>query len=96
MSEEYLEVINNMPPGSTLTFEDVSWDQYETLLTELGDSSNVSLTYDDGRLEIISPTQKHDFIKSLLGHLVGVLTEELGLKFVSTFREWVRANKPVR
>jgi hypothetical protein len=37
MSEEYLEVINNMPPGSTLTFEDVSWDQYESLLTELGD-----------------------------------------------------------
>jgi Uma2 family endonuclease len=34
-------------------------------------------------LEIMSPTQKHDIIKSLLGHLVSVLTEELDLKFVS-------------
>jgi Uma2 family endonuclease len=80
---EYLEAIDNMPDGCTLTFEDVTWDQYESLLTELGDNSNFRLTYDDGRLEIMSPTQKHDFIKSLLGHLVGVLTEELDLKFVS-------------
>lgn len=79
----YLEAIKQMPDGCLLAFEDVSWEDYEMLLSELGDHSDVRLTYDDGRLEIMSPTRKHDFIKSLLGHLVGVLTEELDLKFIS-------------
>ncbi|MBO0800583.1 MAG: Uma2 family endonuclease, partial [Blastocatellia bacterium] len=80
---DYLEAIEQMPDGCMLTFEDVSWGDYESLLTELGDHSNVRLTYDGGRLEIMSPSRKHDFIKSLIAHLVGVLTEELDMKFVS-------------
>ncbi len=35
---------------------DVSWETYERLLSDLSDRSSPRLTYDRGRLEIMSPT----------------------------------------
>jgi len=77
------DAIAHMPSGSVLLLENVSREGYERLLSELGDDSRVRLTYDNGRLEIMSPSDKHEYLKSLLGHLMGVLTEELDLKYVS-------------
>lgn len=77
------EAIAHMPSGSVLLLENVSPEGYERLLAELGDDSRVRLTYDNGRLEIMSPSDKREYLKSLIGHLIGVLTEELDLKYIS-------------
>ncbi|MCI0336828.1 MAG: Uma2 family endonuclease [Acidobacteria bacterium] len=86
-----LDAIEHLPSGGVLSFEDVTWREYEKLLEALGDGYHVRISYDSGRLEIMSPTDWHDYYKSLLGHLVGVLTEELNLGCVSfgstTFRK---------
>jgi len=77
------DVIAHLPSGSVLLLENISWEGYERLLSGLGDDTHVRLTYDNGRLEIMSPSDKHEYLKSLLGHLMGVLTEELDLKYIS-------------
>ncbi len=79
----FVEAIAHLPTGSVLLLEDITWENYERLLAELGDDSRVRVTYDNGRLEIMSPSDKHEYLKSLLGHLMGVLTEELDLKYIS-------------
>lgn len=33
----YLDFITHLPPGGTLTLQDVSWEEYEQLLEELDD-----------------------------------------------------------
>jgi Uma2 family endonuclease len=42
-----------------IVLEDVSWEFYEALLREIGDRA-IRVTYDDGRLEIMSPLPKHE------------------------------------
>jgi Uma2 family endonuclease len=42
-----------------IVLEDISWDFYESLLREIGDRA-IRVTYDDGRLEIMSPLPKHE------------------------------------
>ena len=58
--------------------EDVSWELYKTLLRETG-HRNVRITYDRGRLELVSPLPKHEKWKSLIGRLIEVLSMELRL-----------------
>ncbi len=77
------QMIQQLPAGSTLILSDVSWEEYETLLAELGDESNSRLSFDNGRLEIISPSKKHELYKGLISRFVDVLTEELDLEYVS-------------
>ena len=50
----------------------VSWEYYETLLTQLGDSLEFRLTYLDGILEIMSPSHNNERIKTQIGTLLEV------------------------
>jgi Uma2 family endonuclease len=52
---------------------------YTRLLRAFDNRPRVKLTYDRGELEIMSPAQALGGFKVFLGHLVNVLTEELGL-----------------
>ena len=61
----------------------VSWQLFETLLTELGETRNVRLAYNQGILELMSPLMPHEHTKRLLERFVVVLCEELDLDIKS-------------
>ena len=75
----YLEAISHLPPGATLQLPYVSWEEYEQLLAELGPSYAVRISYDQGRLEIMSPLREHEFYKLLFQRMAHILAEELSL-----------------
>ncbi|HEU4388833.1 MAG TPA: Uma2 family endonuclease [Blastocatellia bacterium] len=77
---KYLDLIDRLPPGATLRVPAVPWDEYEALLAELADRSNVRVTYDRGTLEIMSPLPEHEEYGDLIQDLTRVLAEELGIK----------------
>jgi Uma2 family endonuclease len=59
-----------------------SWELYEAMLTHIGDRA-VRLTYDQGELQLMSPSAEHERIKGLLGRLFETLTEELRIPIIS-------------
>ena len=59
-----------------IVLNDVSWATFLALSKE---ASGGRLTYDRGRLEITSPSYEHENVKGLIGRLVEVYTEELGI-----------------
>src|SRR5262245_50258117 len=61
-----LKAIEHMPEGSTLTLHEVSREDYERLLADLGDGAHVRVSYDHGRLEIMSPSPIHEMFKELI------------------------------
>jgi Uma2 family endonuclease len=69
--------------------EDASWYLYERLLRDIGDRP-IRVTYDDGRMEIMSPLPEHERPKKLIGQLIEMLTFQIGMPRVSfgstTFR----------
>lgn len=59
--------------------QNISWQLFEAMLSELGESSNTRLAYDQGTLEIMSPLFAHEHTKRLLERCVETLCEELDL-----------------
>jgi Uma2 family endonuclease len=57
---DYLDAIDHMPQGSTLVIQQASWDDYECLLQDLRDRHSLRVSYDQGRLEIMSPLPEHE------------------------------------
>ena len=72
-----LSAIEHLPTGGTLIVPDVAWEDYEGLLTELNDNNRVRVSYDRGRLEIMSPLSKHEKYKDMLLRLADVIADEL-------------------
>src|SRR5439155_27007599 len=63
-------------PGRCVVLEAVGWPAYEAIGAALADRPNVRLTYDRGRLEIMTLSPEHERLRVLFGHLVHVLAEE--------------------
>jgi Uma2 family endonuclease len=59
-----------------ILLHDMSWQAYETLLHEIGDR-NIRLTYDEGRLEIMSSLPEHESPKKLIGAFIDILSLEM-------------------
>ena len=57
---------------------DVSWEDYEKILSEIGDGAT-RVTYFDGSMEIMSPLLEHEDEKKVIARLVEELTVEAGL-----------------
>lgn len=77
---DFLGAIEHLPAGATLTLQNVGWDDYEQLLTELTERPGLRVSYADGRMEIMSPLLEHEEYKGLIHDLVRILSEELGIK----------------
>ena len=78
-----------------ILMEAVSWETYESLLRDFGDSGqHKRVTYDRGRMVIASPLPKHEKWKSLLGSFVEVIADERNIP-ISTFgaTTWKRKDK---
>jgi len=71
-----------IPPGNVLQLKDISWQMFEEILEELGESRAAKLSYNKGFLEIMSPLLEHEFDKKIVGRLVEILLEELDIEFV--------------
>ena len=74
---DYLNAIEHLPVGATLRLAGVSWDEYEELLSEIGDSRpGLRVSYSEGRLQIMSPTPEHEGYKESIYSLARLLAEE--------------------
>lgn len=83
-----------MPPGAILVLHDVTWEDYENLLEDLNDRPGVRVTYDQGRLEIVTTSRKHEKYKDFLVRVLHILGEELRLDIeFSGSTTWKKRNE---
>jgi Uma2 family endonuclease len=66
-------------PAQWVVLNGISWPEYEGIGAILRERANLRLTYDRGRLEIMTLSPEHERIKIWLGLLVYVLAEETGM-----------------
>ena len=70
-----------VPPGQRVLLSDVSWQEFEAILDELGEHRASRVAYDNGTLEIMTPLPEHETNKELVSDLVKALLEELDIEF---------------
>jgi Uma2 family endonuclease len=61
--------------------EGITWETFERMLHELGDNRGTRLAYDNGQLEIMSPSSSHEELKELLSDIAHNLLRALRVDF---------------
>ena len=59
----------------------ITWETFERILHELGDNRGTRLAYDNGHLEIMSPSSSHEALKELLSDIAHNLVKALRVDF---------------
>ncbi|MCL1463017.1 Uma2 family endonuclease [Argonema galeatum] len=73
-----------IPPGNVLQLKDISWQMFEQILDELGESRATRISYSKGFLEIMAPLLEHEFDKGFIGDFVKILLEQLDIDFIDS------------
>ena len=87
-------MVTTASQANSVILQNVSWEQFEKLLEELGDRRTAQVAYDDGMLEIMTPSPEHEHFKEVIGDAVKDIADELDLDYESygstTWRERVK------
>jgi len=77
---DHLDAVRHLPAGATLIIHAFAWEEYERLLEDLSDGSHVRVSYDRGKLEVMSPLPEHEDYARFIDDLVRALSDTLDLK----------------
>ncbi|GET41721.1 Uma2 family endonuclease [Microseira wollei] len=68
-----------LSPGSHLVINDVTWEQYEALLEELGEERRIPrINYCNGSLELMSPLPAHERPHRIIAYIVTAILDAQG------------------
>jgi Uma2 family endonuclease len=90
----YIEAIERLPQGAILRLPHVSWEDYEQLLTDLGDDYHVRVSYACGWLEIMRPLPEHGEFAEVVQDIAREITRELGVKLEARGSMTIRSAWP--
>ncbi len=68
-------------PGRQILIDLVSWQQFESILTELGERRAARVSYSNGTLEIMVPLPEHEKAKEIIGDIIKMLLTERELDY---------------
>ena len=77
-----VEAVDLLPPDAVLIQQGVSWDEYEELLEMVGEASSLRISYDDGTLQIMTVSQKHEEYSTLIERIVDLISLRLRIKIL--------------
>lgn len=64
-----------LTPGSAVSIHNLSWQEFEDILAELGERRSVRLTYYRGTLELMSPRALHERPHRIIADIVKTLLD---------------------
>jgi Uma2 family endonuclease len=77
-----------------VVLHNITWEQYEKFLDDLGDRPSARMAYDNGTLEIMTPLTEHEFFKEAISIAVQDAAEELEIDYESygstTWRQQIK------
>ncbi|MEH2113774.1 Uma2 family endonuclease [Nostoc sp.] len=70
-----------LAPGSTVSIQDMSWEEFESILQELGEKRSLRVAYSKSTLEIMVPLPEHEKSKDLISDIVKILLKIAGKSY---------------
>ncbi|XPM53912.2 MAG: Uma2 family endonuclease [Leptolyngbya sp. IPPAS B-1204] len=70
-----------LAPGSVVTISDVSWDEFEAILQDLGEKRAARVAYSNQTLEIMVPLPEHEKPNDLISDIVKLLLRQSNRKY---------------
>lgn len=79
----YYDIVSELPDDASVTFNDVSWDEYEELLEQVGEAPGLRISYDNGSLQVMTISSEHEKYASFISSLTTVLKLRLRTDILS-------------
>lgn len=70
---DYYAIVKKLPEKADVTFGNTTWNDYETLIEEVGEASHLRISYTGGNLKVMTLSSLHEnysaLVQTLITHL---------------------------
>ena len=80
VAPRYREIAETLAPEQTLVLNNASWEDYEEISEDFDDARGFRLIYNNGKLEIMTVSVRHEYYSEFLKQLIGILSLRLRQK----------------
>jgi len=70
-----------LAPGSAVIIPNVSWEEFESILQELGEKRSARVAYSKCTLEIMVPLPEHEILRDLISDIMKILLKVKGIRY---------------
>lgn len=92
MSEPTPAAVVQLPADDIIVLRDATWADYQRIQEIRGDRPVPRLTYLEGALQLMTPSQPHESLKSMIGCLVEAWCFETGVG-ITPYGSWTHESK---
>jgi Uma2 family endonuclease len=89
----YYDMVTQLPEAASVTFHDVSWDEYEELLEQVGEAPGLRISYDNGSLQVMTISSEHEKYASFINSLTTAIKLRLRLDILAFGSATMRKRK---
>jgi Uma2 family endonuclease len=90
--------VSQLPADTVITFHNVTWEEYEELLEEVGEASGLRISYNDGTLNAMTLSHEHEKYTRFFEALITTIRLRLRLNILSfgsaTMKRKQKGNEP--
>lgn len=90
--------VTQLPADTEITFHNVSWEEYEELLEEVGEATWLRISYDYGTLKAMTRSPEHENYSRFIEKLITVIILRLRINILSfgsaTMKKKPKGNEP--
>ena len=96
LAANWLEVVEQLPADSFITLRHITWDEYETLLDQVGEAAGLRISYNDGTLQIMTLSPEHESYARFFESLMTTIRLRLRLNIRSFGSSTMRKRKQAK
>jgi Uma2 family endonuclease len=79
----WLELVERLPEDAEIKLHNVSWDDYEELLEQVGEARGLRISYDERTLRILTLSSEHENDVRFFEKLIAILSLRMRLNIRS-------------
>ncbi len=78
----YFAVVETMPEDTIVIFHNVTWEEYEELLAQVGEAGGLRISFNDGTLKVMTLSDEHEKYAVFFNRLVSALSLRLHINIL--------------
>ncbi len=78
----YFAVVEAMPEDTIVIFHNVTWEEYEELLAQVGEAGGLRISFNDGTLKVMTLSDEHEKYAVFFNRLVSALSLRLHINIL--------------
>lgn len=93
LTSNHYEIVSQLPAAAVVIFRNVSWEEYEDLLEQVGEASHLRISYNNGTLQVMTLSAEHEKYARFFEGLMTTIRLRLRINILSFGSATMRKQK---